>query len=341
MNKKYTAYLAALAATAVIAVPAADAKSMVFSDVDASNAHYPAIKQLVDRGVLNGFPDGTFKPSQSLTRGQAAVILSKALNLDTSNYTKQIFKDVPSSSPYFKQINALYANDIIGGFEDQTFKPGNPLTRAQMATILVKAYDLQLPKSIKLPFKDVNPASGYRPYIQAIYNAGITTGTSANAFSPNAPVIREQMATFVVRAEAYEPGKTPEPPVETEENSIILEVVKFTNNERAKHGLAPLEVHDELMNSAQIKSDDMSTNDYFSHQSPTYGSPFDLMKKLGITYRAAGENIAMGQRTAEEVVEAWMNSEGHRANILNSNFTHIGVGYAPDGRYWTQQFIRQ
>lgn len=66
---------------------------------------------------------------------------------------------------------------------------------------------------------------------------------------------------------------------------------------------------------------------------------FFMMKKFGISYKSAGENIAQGQRTPEEVVQAWMNSAGHRANILNSGFTHIGVGYVESGNYWTQQFI--
>ena len=78
---------------------------------------------------------------------------------------------------------------------------------------------------------------------------------------------------------------------------------------------------------------------YFSHTSPTYGSPFDMMKNYGIHYRAAGENIAQGQTSAQQVMNAWMNSSGHRANILNSSYTHIGVGYISDGHYWTQMFI--
>ena len=70
----------------------------------------------------------------------------------------------------------------------------------------------------------------------------------------------------------------------------------------------------------------MQKNNYFSHTSPTYGSPFDMMRDQGVSYKSAGENIAQGQRTPQEVVQAWMNSEGHRRNILNSNYTHIGVG---------------
>jgi uncharacterized YkwD family protein len=117
------------------------------------------------------------------------------------------------------------------------------------------------------------------------------------------------------------------------------QVVELTNQERAKNGLPALKIDTELSKVAREKSNDMQAKNYFSHTSPTYGSPFDMMKQFGIDYRAAGENIAMGQRTPEEVVKAWMNSEGHRKNILSSNFTHIGVGHDANGNYWTQMFI--
>jgi len=119
------------------------------------------------------------------------------------------------------------------------------------------------------------------------------------------------------------------------------EVVKLTNAERTKAGLAPLQTDDKLMAAAREKSQDMQTKNYFSHTSPTFGSPFDRMKALGISYKSAGENIAQGQRSPQEVVKAWMDSPGHRANILNGSFTHIGVGYVKTGNYWTQQFIQK
>ena len=90
---------------------------------------------------------------------------------------------------------------------------------------------------------------------------------------------------------------------------------------------------------ARTKSTDMSKNNYFSHTSPTYGSPFDMLKTFGISYRSAGENIAQGYTTPEAVVKGWMNSPGHRANILNESYTKIGVGYEANGNYWTQLFI--
>lgn len=122
-------------------------------------------------------------------------------------------------------------------------------------------------------------------------------------------------------------------------SSVIQQVVDLTNAERAKEGLAPLKIDSALTKSAQLKSQDMKDNNYFSHTSPTYGSPFDQMKTLGISYKSAAENIAMGQRSPQEVVQGWMNSAGHRANIMNGSYTHIGVGLSDSGYYWTQQFI--
>ena len=117
------------------------------------------------------------------------------------------------------------------------------------------------------------------------------------------------------------------------------QVVTLVNAERAKYGLAALTLDETLCGYARVKSQDMHDQGYFSHTSPTYGSPFDMMRAFGVSYRTAGENIAMGYATPAAVVEAWMNSEGHRANILSANYTTLGVGYVADGGYWTQWFI--
>ncbi|MFI3231043.1 MAG: CAP domain-containing protein [bacterium] len=119
--------------------------------------------------------------------------------------------------------------------------------------------------------------------------------------------------------------------------NIEQEVVRLVNIERAKYNLPPLLMDKELTEVARLKSQDMNNKKYFSHTSPTYGSPFDMLRSYNITYKSAGENIAKGQRTAEAVVKAWMDSEGHRRNILSNTFTHIGVGF--DNYYWTQMFV--
>ncbi|QFK71215.1 SafA/ExsA family spore coat assembly protein [Pradoshia sp. D12] len=135
------------------------------------------------------------------------------------------------------------------------------------------------------------------------------------------------------------PGQKINIPTQDDVKAYEQEVIRLVNVERAKQGLQELKYDWELARVARYKSEDMRDNNYFSHTSPVYGSPFDMMKNFGINYKSAGENIAKGQTTPEQVVNAWMNSSGHRANILSSKFTHIGVGYAKSGHIWTQQFI--
>lgn len=129
------------------------------------------------------------------------------------------------------------------------------------------------------------------------------------------------------------------PALDTSVRAYEQEVIRLVNVERAKAGLKALTEDWELSRMARYKSQDMHDLRYFSHTSPTYGSPFDMMKAFGIRYRTAGENIAMGYRTPAAVVQGWMNSPGHRANILNASYTKIGVGYVASGNYWTQHFI--
>lgn len=116
-------------------------------------------------------------------------------------------------------------------------------------------------------------------------------------------------------------------------------VLELVNAERAKNNLPALTMDENVRKVARIKSSDMSKNKYFSHTSPTYGTPFEMLKKYGISYRAAAENIAQGYTSPEAVVKGWMNSSGHRANILSSKYTKIGIGYEASGNYWTQMFI--
>lgn len=130
------------------------------------------------------------------------------------------------------------------------------------------------------------------------------------------------------------------PEKNTQVQNYEMQVVNLVNSERAKQGLGALANNWELQRVAETKARDLTDKNYFSHTSPTYGSPFDMMKSFGIKYSSAGENIAKGQRTPQEVMTAWMNSSGHRANILNSSYTQIGVGYDSRSNSWVQMFIR-
>ena len=214
--------------------------------------------------------------------------------------------------------------------------------------------DFDFNKFKDLVLKTLNDSEAYK-----VIQAGkVVEKPASNEATTNKPVEKEVKtpqapATPVTNNDTKAPTNSNNQQVEapvkqtptTNANQSVSEfekqVVDLTNAERQKAGLKPLAIHSQLMNVAEAKSADMAKNNYFSHNSPTYGSPFDQIKAAGISYRAAGENIAQGQRTPAQVVQAWMDSPGHRANILNANFTHIGVGYVADGNYWTQQFIQQ
>ena len=123
----------------------------------------------------------------------------------------------------------------------------------------------------------------------------------------------------------------------TDKSKFTAKVVYLVNLERRKAGLKPLAIHAGTAKASRLKAMDMSKKGYFDHTSPTYGSPFNLLKLQKVAFRTAGENIAMGQRSPESVMLGWMNSEGHRSNILSPSFTSIGVGYY--NGYWVQLFI--
>jgi len=118
-------------------------------------------------------------------------------------------------------------------------------------------------------------------------------------------------------------------------------MLDLINQERSKAGVGPLKIDSKLQKMAQAKSDEMVAKSYFSHTSQTYGSPFDMMKKFGISYTSAGENIA-GNSSVDKAHTALMNSPGHKENILKSSFNYIGIGVTASPKYgkmFAQDFI--
>ena len=124
-------------------------------------------------------------------------------------------------------------------------------------------------------------------------------------------------------------------------NSDEQEVFNLINKQRTNNGLSALKVDAEVQRVARIKAEDMVANNYFSHQSPTYGSPFDMLKSFKISYKTAGENIAANSSNSGAVT-SWMNSSGHKANILNNSFNYTGIGVVSSSKYgkiFVQMFI--
>jgi uncharacterized YkwD family protein len=140
-------------------------------------------------------------------------------------------------------------------------------------------------------------------------------------------------------------SKAPKTPTAQTNSSTLTsqeqEMLKLVNEARAQNNAPPLQIDMQVTNVARVKAQDMIDNNYFSHNSPKYGSPFDMMKSFGISYVQAGENIA-GNQNVQNAHNALMNSPGHRKNILNPEYTHIGIGIKSGGTYgnmFSQMFV--
>lgn len=286
-------------------------------DVKPTDWHMPTISKLVELGGIQGYPDGSFKPNNSMTKAEfiktlvislgenetsksgdhwASGYISKAEsikilekgklhNIDKPISRLEAAEIISNTLTYLKEIyevnsdpiSRVSAKGIMSGYPDGSFKGENSLTRAEASTIIVRLID-----------KEMRTISVVKP---------------------------------------------------SETANVHNEILKLVNIERKKENLKPIVICTELSKVAELKSKDMAISNYFDHTSPTYGSPFSMMDQFGILYRAAGENIAKGYKTPESVVKGWMDSPGHRANILNANYGKMGIGlYTADVSYWTQMF---
>lgn len=173
----------------------------LFSDVHKSDGYYEAVLSLTERGIISGFPDGTFKPHNEVTRGQAAKILAQTLKLDYVDEETPQFIDVPKTHQYYKPIAALVSAGIINGYEDGTFRPENKLTRAQMAKVITLGFQFKEEVLTNPKFTDVHESDAFSGYVQSLLSHNITTGTTPTTFSPQTYVKRQQLALFVTRSE--------------------------------------------------------------------------------------------------------------------------------------------
>ncbi len=152
----------------------------------------------------------------------------------------------------------------------------------------------------------------------------------------------EEMDGLVINDSMVPLGPEAGPGAETTQHPYIQQIVDLVNAERTKVGLVPLTLDIQLSAAAQIRAEEQYT--LFSHSRPNGSAYRTVLDENGISYMGCGENVAYGFRSPQAVMEGWMNSEGHKANILQEKFTHIGIGYyvGPNGyHYWSQLFTFQ
>lgn len=206
----------------------ASERGTIFSDIEPGSEYEEALTSLVQQKMISGYSDGTFRPSEKLNREQAAVMLARALQVNLEAVDDPHFRDVNESSTYYKPIAAMVSAGIFQGYSDGTFKPDQSLTRAEMAKILVTAYQLPEEELAANPFKDVASTSWYAPYLTPLIHNKITLGTSPTTYSPNNAVTRGEMALFIYRCQQLAPRLT-ERIIESEVTAITSNSVQLGN----------------------------------------------------------------------------------------------------------------
>lgn len=294
-----------------------------------------ATRFLQKNEILIGDETGDLQLGKTLTRAELAVILARLtvnqehLMAEKTYYSNQCeFTDVPDWARVY--VGYCVSRHMVNGYGDGRYNPDGLVTPQAACTVLLRACGMLVT---------------FDWSYETALNAAVQFGIAPSEALQEQYITRGNMAILLYRTAeklGYFPmddvDTTPDPaPDDSNVSEMEQQVVDLVNQERAAYGLAPLTLSTELCNGARLKSQDMLNNGYFSHYSPTYGSPFEMMDSLGIETWGAAENIARGQKTAEEVMNSWMNSPGHRANILSEEYVKIGVGYA-DG-YWTQWFV--
>ena len=343
-----------------------------FTDVPDSHWASGYIQRAYEEDWVHGMGSGKYAPAGTLTRAQFLTMVTNAFFSDDLDKVS-----VPDGSPWYAacwsvaQANGLQTGTSMERLSDLT----DSVSRYDMAQVIVNtlsgegisASDSEA-RAAQAAIRDWSGVpAGYRDAVSGAYALGILNGRNGS-FDGTATMNRAEAATVLCRMDdAISGAQTPDtqtPDTQTPDTQkpetqkpdtqtpaqnastpeeLAAEVVRLVNVERAKEGLAPLGTYDSLTKAAQIRAPEIVT--LFSHDRPDGTSCFTAMDQTGAKKGAYtwGENIAAGNATAAATVEQWMNSPGHRANILNAKFTHIGVGYQHSagstyGHYWVQMF---
>lgn len=219
----YTFIISLAAGLFIAASVSAHAAVTSFKDVPKSSDHHAAILNLTERGIIQGYEDGTFRPDATLTRAHASKILALSLKLDTRNVKDPGFKDLNKTQWYYAYVAALANAGYISGFEDGTFRPNAPMTRAHASKIIDLSYKLPLEANSENPFKDVSNSAWYAKHVRTLVENKVTKGKTSITFEPNANVTRAQMASFVVRSEDLVKAANIAEETKTKIRAIVLE----------------------------------------------------------------------------------------------------------------------
>jgi uncharacterized protein YkwD len=347
--------LLSLSIQTTLAVGGPEVGTSGFTDVAIDHEYASAIEFVKSKGIVSGYADGTFKPNNTINRAEFTKILIEAI-FDTAainNCVAQnptLFSDVKAADWFASYVCIAKLFFIINGYPDGSFKPGNTINYAEAAKIITISFNIS-PASIN------SSQQWYEAYTVPLQNLNAVP-SSING--PTHNLTRGEMAEMISRLRDFlgqSDDNTSNPDNSALDSSADRQAVTdMVNAERAKEGLAPMSYNIFLEKSAQAHADDMRARAFFEHDTPDGVSAEDRIDRDGYlepfhsclcskSY-TVGENIAKGQATAAEVVETWMNSPQHRANIMSPDFNEIGIGLTAvdpndtgfKGFFWVQNF---
>nr|WP_106783667.1 S-layer homology domain-containing protein [Lysinibacillus timonensis] len=327
----------------------AQSKTSPYQDVHENHWAYDEIAIVTANNLLLNAPQPYFKPNNPISKAEAAVAIARALKIDHKCEYEARFIDVQSSDSYY---NAICQLTSLGVLEDSLmFHPHYMITRAEFMEMLALAFHIEVDSVNTKSFKDVQNHP-LKDYIESLTDLKIVSGVRQEYFAPERNVTRAQLAIFICRALEFQKrienheiiyDFLSKDYIETKNDFSYWssEVVRLVNEERKKANLPLLMEDPQLTQIAIVKANDFIDRHYFEHESPYYGHPWDLAGLFDYDFISLGENIAKNYYSPKEVVKAWLNSPGHRENILRPEFTNIGVGVKKElngNYYWVQMF---
>jgi len=319
-----------------------------FRDLSDDDWAFPAIDELVKRKVIKGYADGTFKPAGAVSRAEFAKMLVLAYNLPGGTPSTSSFSDVAPSDWAFAYVEAVGRFMMKSEEPGSTqFQPNAPCKREVAAAAIASVVGYNVAEATPEILERFSDRASITPsltsYVALAVQHDILKGQpvgdgTSYVLRPQQPLTRAEAAALLYGLTQSSQGTnagTPPPAVSTTQGVEITAEEKtlldLMNSERAKLGLSPLALDSKLVELTRMKSKDLADHGVYSHDSPTYGSPRDMLKAAGVKMSFMGENLAGGS-SAPETLAMWMESQGHKNNILNPAFTHAGVGiYAGSG----------
>ncbi|MBU5435328.1 CAP domain-containing protein [Pseudoflavonifractor sp. MSJ-37] len=357
MNKHILPTTLALGLCLGLMLPTA-AAGQTFRDVPSTHWASQPIGTMAAKGIVTGIGDGRFAPGDPVSTAQFCVMVGKLFYADElsrwdgGSYTWwDKYADVLMDAGALDQTTALAYYEKGIWDEDIMNAPMSRYDMAQIMYDVLKSKGLDLPDSAKIQTAASKLADfsavpeQYRDAVLSMYAMGCLSGTGKGTFDGTGSMDRASACAVLCRLTDTVGGSSSAPAPTTPaapDEAFTAEVLRLVNEARAAEGLSALTTRDDLTAVAQLRAEELT--EHYSHTRPDGTSCFTALDEAGISCRTFGENIAAGYTTPAAVVDGWMNSPGHYANIMNASFRYLGVGYAYDadctyGHYWSQVFL--